>query len=177
MNKMTEKINVGVIGCGYWGPNLIRNFLNNKGCGQLQACDVDESKLARTQSRYPNITLTSDCDGLLSSTDIDAVAIATPVNTHFSIAQSALQNGKHVFVEKPFTFSSSEANQLIELAEEKGLTLMVGHSFEYPSFVSPVSPRSTFTKRAPRDFTCSSTAGRVSKASTRAPRRRAVAMA
>lgn len=131
MSKTSEKINVGVLGCGYWGPNLIRNFLNNKGCGQVIACDLDQSKLDLIQVRYPSLKVTQDCQRLLGSDQVDAVAIATPVNTHFQLTREALQAGKHAFVEKPFTASSAEARQLINLAQEKELTLMVGHTFEY----------------------------------------------
>jgi predicted dehydrogenase len=131
MNRTAEKIDVSVVGCGYWGPNLIRNFLNHKGFGQVIGCDTDKSKLERIQWRYPSVKVTSDYEDLLGSNQVRAVAIATPVNTHYQLARDALQAGKHVFVEKPFTSSSNEALQLIKLAEEKELTLMVGHTFEY----------------------------------------------
>lgn len=131
MNKTRTKINVGVVGCGYWGPNLIRNFLNNKECGQVIACDLDQSKLDRIQGLYPSLRATPHCEDLMGSNEVDAVAIATPVNTHFNLTRDALKAGKHVFVEKPFTASTIEALELIQLAEKEELTLMVGHTFEY----------------------------------------------
>jgi len=131
MYKTKEKIAVGVVGCGYWGPNLIRNFLNNKTCQQVIACDLDKSKLDRIQGRYPSLKVTSHYEDLMGSNEVDAVAIATPVNTHFNLTRDALKAGKHVFVEKPFTASTAEALELIQLAEKEGLTLMVGHTFEY----------------------------------------------
>ncbi|KPL19291.1 MAG: oxidoreductase [candidate division Zixibacteria bacterium SM23_81] len=131
MYKTKEKIAVGVVGCGYWGPNLIRNFLNNKTCQQVIACDLDKSKLDRIQGRYPSLKVTSHYEDLMDSNEVDAVAIATPVNTHFNLTRDALKAGKHVFVEKPFTASTAEALELIQLAEKEGLTLMVGHTFEY----------------------------------------------
>lgn len=129
--KISEKINVGVVGCGYWGPNLVRNFLNNKGCGQVIACDLDPSKLERIQGRYPAIKVTPRSEDLFGSNQVDAVAIATPVKSHFQLARDAFRANKHVFVEKPFTTTSAEAEELIRLADEKGLILMVGHTFEY----------------------------------------------
>ena len=131
MHKTSEKIGVGIVGCGYWGPNLIRNFLNNKNCGQVICCDLDQTKLEQIQGRYPSLKLTPHYQDLVGSNQVDAVAIATPVNTHFQLARDALQAGKHVFVEKPFTCKAAEAQELIELAEKKKLTLMVGHTFEY----------------------------------------------
>jgi len=131
MNRTSEKIDVGIVGCGYWGPNLIRNFLSHKGFGQVIGCDLDQSKLERIQQRYASVKVTSDYEDLLGSNKVGAVAIATPVKAHYQLARDALQAGKHVFVEKPFTSSSAEALQLIKLADEKNLTLMVGHTFEY----------------------------------------------
>jgi predicted dehydrogenase len=128
---MSRQIDVGVIGCGYWGPNLIRNFLSHQGYQRVIGCDLDQSKLERIEERFPAIQVSSSFEELLAQDDLDAVAIATPVNTHHRLAGDALRAGKHVFVEKPFTASSAEAEELIELAADRGLTLMVGHTFEY----------------------------------------------
>jgi predicted dehydrogenase len=131
MEKQSGKIGVGIVGCGYWGPNLIRNFLSHKGYGRVIACDLDASKLEHVRSKYPSIEVTTRFEDLLKKDDVGAVAIATPVNTHFQLARDALEAGKHIFVEKPFTASAAEANELIDLAEDKECVLMVGHTFEY----------------------------------------------
>ena len=130
-------IKIGVIGCGYWGPNLIRNFNNTPGCEMVICCDMQDERLERIKSRFPGIKTTKKHEDLLNS-DLDAVAIATPVWTHYPLAKSFLEAGKHVFVEKPLTPSSEECLELIELAEEKGLTLMVGHTFEYTAAVNKI---------------------------------------
>ncbi len=126
---MSKRIDVGVVGCGYWGPNLIRNFLSDKGYHKVIGCDLDEAKLERAQGNFPAIEITTHFQEVLDKTE--AIAIATPVNTHYQLARDALQAGKHVFVEKPFTASSAEAEELIGVAADRGLTLMVGHTFEY----------------------------------------------
>jgi predicted dehydrogenase len=128
---MSKRIDIGVVGCGYWGPNLIRNFISDKGYRNVIGCDLDETKLARAQERFPALRVTTRFEDLLEKNGTDAVAIATPVNTHYQLAREALQAGKHVFVEKPFTASASEAKELIKLAGDRELTLMVGHTFEY----------------------------------------------
>ena len=130
-------IKIGVIGCGYWGPNLIRNFNNTPGCEMVICCDMQDERLERIKSRFPSIQTTKKHEDLLDS-DLDAVAIATPVWTHYPLAKSFLEAGKHVFVEKPLTPSSEECLELIELAEEKGLVLMVGHTFEYTAAVNKI---------------------------------------
>ncbi len=132
-----HKINIGVIGCGYWGPNLIRNFYNLPQCEMALACDLDEKKLARMQGLYPGVSVTQNVEELLNS-DIAAVGIATPVNTHFPLAKACLNAGKHVLIEKPITRSSDEARELIALAKEKNRVLMVGHTFEYTASVNKI---------------------------------------
>jgi predicted dehydrogenase len=124
-------MNVGVVGCGYWGPNLIRNFYENKNCDRVSCCDVDAAKLQKMKTRYSAITVYSNFDEFLSDENLDAVAIATPISTHFPLAKSALLAGKHTFVEKPLTATAQEARELIEIAEANSLVLMVGHTFEY----------------------------------------------
>ncbi len=130
-------IKIGVIGCGYWGPNLIRNFNSLSSCDMQICCDMQEDRLSRIQSLFPNVLTTNNHEDLLHS-DLDAVAIATPVWTHYPLAKSFLEAGKHVFVEKPLTRSAVECQELIELAESKGLILMVGHTFEYTAAVNKI---------------------------------------
>ena len=106
---------VGVIGLGYWGPNLVRNFLSTPGVERVYGCDLDEKRLAFIKSRFPAVEITKDTDFVLRSADIDAVAIATPVATHYPLAKKAIENGKHVLVEKPLTASvNTKAEFLIK---------------------------------------------------------------
>ncbi len=126
---------VGVIGAGYWGPNLIRNFIQlNRSTVKLVA-DLDTARLKHMQALYPSIETTTDYKKLLVDEEIEIIAVATPVHTHFRFASEALQAGKHVFVEKPLAASSDEARQLVVLAEEHGRKLMVGHTFIYTAAV------------------------------------------
>jgi len=127
-------LKIGVIGCGYWGPNLIRNFVEIPNSDVVAVADLDEKRLSFIQSRFPQINLTRDYHDLFSM-ELDAIAIATPPATHFKIAKECLEKNIHVLVEKPMTLDSQDALQLINRAEEKGLTLMVGHTFEYNSAV------------------------------------------
>jgi len=124
-------MNVAVIGLGYWGPNLLRNLYESRACDKIIACDLDQKKLDRMKMRYPTIEVETDYKKILADDTVNAVVIATPVSTHFPLAYESLSAGKHVFVEKPFTHSSEAAEKLIELAEKKNLTLMVGHTFEF----------------------------------------------
>lgn len=128
---------IGVIGCGYWGPNLIRNFKNTPECEMVIACDMQEDRLKRVQKLYPGVETTNKHEDLLDA-DLDAVAIATPVWTHYPLAKTFLEAGKHVFVEKPLTHSAEECEDLIHIAKERGLTLMVGHTFEYTAAVNKI---------------------------------------
>ena len=130
-------IRLGVIGCGYWGPNLIRNFRNTLDCHMVVACDVQEEHLARVRKLFPGIKTTTNHQDLFDE-DLDAVAIATPVWTHFPLAKAFLEADKHVFVEKPLTHSSKECSELIHIAEERERTLMVGHTFEYTTAVNKI---------------------------------------
>jgi predicted dehydrogenase len=124
-------VRVAVIGAGYWGPNLVRNLIENPLCTDVTVCDVDAERLRRILRRYPGVCVTTDPAEVFASTKIDAVMIATPPKTHFELARETLRHGKHVFVEKPFTLSSEDAVRLIALAEERKQVLMVGHTFEY----------------------------------------------
>ena len=125
---------IGVIGSGYWGPNLIRNFVEIPTSKMVAVADLDEGRLAYIQSRYPQIQTTKDYHDLFEL-DLDAIIVATPPATHFAIAQECLENNHHVLVEKPITLDSNDAKKLIQLSEEKDLVLMVGHTFEYNSAI------------------------------------------
>jgi predicted dehydrogenase len=123
-------INIGVVGCGYWGPNHIRNFDELPEANLTTVCDLDENRLQKLQTKYPYLETTQDFTALLQNS-VDAIVIATPVNTHYQLAKEALLYDKHVLIEKPITASSQEALELIELAEKHNLVLMVGHTYEY----------------------------------------------
>jgi len=125
-----DRIKVGVIGCGYWGPNLIRNFVELPGSEVVTVVDLREDRLAHIKSRYPKVTITKDYRDLFNM-PLDAVTVATPPSTHFRIARDCLKHGRHVLVEKPLSLDSRHAEELIETAQARGLTLMVGHTFEY----------------------------------------------
>jgi predicted dehydrogenase len=131
-------ISVGIIGCGYWGPNLIRNFVENERASLRWICDVDAHRLREFGRRYPSAHTTPDYCQLLSDPQLDAVVIATPVATHYEFVKAALQAGKHVLVEKPFTTSMRAAEELIRLAETHGRTLMVDHTFVYTGAVRKI---------------------------------------
>ncbi len=131
-------LNVGVVGCGYWGPNLVRNLAENRLCRRLSLCDLDAGKVERLLLRYPGATPFDRYDDMLAQPDLSAVMIATPLSTHFDLAKRALLEGKHVFVEKPFTASSEQAIELISLAEERSLSLAVGHTFLFSPPVTKI---------------------------------------
>ncbi len=126
---------VAVIGCGYWGPNLIRNFRDHHEVEVKIICDLDPERLKIASNLVPGVELTTDSEVVFQAKDIDIVAIATPVNQHYDLALKALNTGKHVLVEKPFTKTSEEAVELIQLAERKDLTLMVDHTFLFTGAV------------------------------------------
>lgn len=131
-------LNIAVIGCGYWGPNLIRNFYSIPECKLKLACDVDESRLAHMSRLYPGIKTTNNVDSVINDAEVDAIAIATPVRYHFEMARKSLLAGKHTFIEKPMASSVKECEELIELAEKHNLTLMVGHTFIYSPAVRKI---------------------------------------
>lgn len=131
-------IRIGVIGYGYWGPNVVRNLCGLDGCRVAAVCDKNPTALKQAKQTYPNLPATSDCSELLASAEIDAIAIVTPVWTHFELAKAALENGKHVFVEKPFTSTTQQAEQLIELAERHNLKIMVDHTFLFTGAVRKI---------------------------------------
>ena len=125
---------IGIIGAGYWGPNLIRNFHSIKEVASITVCDFDEERLEYIKSKFPNITTELDYKKLLDK-NIDAVVVATPVGSHYQIAKEALLSGKHIWVEKPFTAKSNHAEELIKIAEENDLRLFVDHTFLYTGAV------------------------------------------
>lgn len=134
---MSEELSVGVVGCGYWGPNLIRNFHGLSDCNLKAVCDMSKSRLAHMKKLYPDVRTETDFDALLGE-DIDAVAVATPVSLHHSLAKKSLLAGKHTFIEKPMAATVDECEELVALAEEKNLTLMTGHTFLYSSPVRKI---------------------------------------
>lgn len=124
-------IPVGVIGAGYWGKNLIRNVNESKASSLEVVCDIDEAKLDRMKRRYPGVQTTTEFSDVLSNENVAAVVIATNVHSHYELAKKAMESGKHVFVEKPMADSVKRAEELVELADKRSLTLMVGHTFLY----------------------------------------------
>ncbi len=131
-------INVGIIGYGYWGKHILRNF-SSHGETQVRAlCDSNTQALERARQGFPGLDVYSDCEALLASADLDAVAIITPSETHYDLARTCLQQGKHVFIEKPFVATESQANELINLAEQKHLTIMIDHTFLFSSPVRKI---------------------------------------
>ena len=131
-------IRVGIIGYGYWGPHIARNFHAADDCEVTVICDKSPAAHQRIRRAYPNVKATCDVSEVLNSPEIDAVAVITPVWTHFELAKAALENGKHVFVEKPFTSTTAQAEQLIELAAKKRLTIMVDHTFLFTGAVKKI---------------------------------------
>jgi predicted dehydrogenase len=131
-------MNIGVIGYGYWGPNVVRCFISHEDVRVVAVCDGDPKARKRFRRDYHNIDVVGESKEVLSSPEVDAVAIATPVNTHYALARKALQNGKHIFVEKPFTSSVPEAERLIDLAEKKKLRIMVDHTFLFTGAVRKI---------------------------------------
>jgi predicted dehydrogenase len=128
---VNEPIRVGVVGFGYWGPNLVRNFVEHEGAEVAYVCDRDQAALDRATRRFPWLRTTTAYDLVLRDKDVDAIAIATPVSTHGCLAGDALRAGKHVLVEKPLASSAAEALDLLELARRRDLVLMPGHTFLY----------------------------------------------
>src|SRR5882672_6791595 len=128
-------ITVGVIGYGYWGPNIVRNFFSASDCKVKSVADGRPERLATLAKTFPGIQGVKDAEDIINDSEIEAVVIATPVFTHFSLAKRALQNGKHVLIEKPMTSTVAEAEELINLAAQKGLTLMADHTFLYTGAV------------------------------------------
>ncbi len=132
-------MNFGVIGFGYWGPNVVRNLTTLEGSQVLAIADLDAGARQRAQRAYPSIHVTADPREVLTSTKIDAVAVISPVWTHYELTKAALENGKHVFVEKPFTINTAQGEELIEMAEKRNLKIMVDHTFLFTGAVKKIS--------------------------------------
>ncbi len=126
---------IGVVGLGYWGPNLVRNFSAAEKVDSVVACDVDRRRLQSIGKKFPTATLEPDMERLFSDDSVEALAIATPVSTHFQLAKEAMENGKHVLLEKPLAATTAEAEYLVNLAAKKGVVLMVDHTFIYTAAV------------------------------------------
>jgi len=131
-------IGIGVVGYGYWGPNLVRNFAQRDGAKVIAVSDLDRDKLALVERRHPGVTTTTDFNDLLADSRIDAIAIATPVQSHYDLALRTLRAGKHVFIEKPLAQTSDQVRHLIEEADRRNLTLMVDHTFLYTPAVQKI---------------------------------------
>ena len=131
-------LNIGLAGCGYWGPNLVRNFNFLSECNVKKICDLDPKRLEHLKSLYPTVETSSEFDDVIKDKDIEAIVIAVPVRFHFEMAKKSLEAGKHTFVEKPMAFSVAECKELIEISEKKKLTLMVGHTFIYSTPVRKI---------------------------------------
>jgi predicted dehydrogenase len=132
-------MNFGVIGFGYWGPNVVRNLASLDGSQVLAIAEMSPSARKRAQRAYPGINVTPDASDVFLSAEIDAVAIVTPVWTHYELAKASLENGKHVFVEKPFTSNAAQGEELINLAQQKNLKIMVDHTFLFTGAVKKIS--------------------------------------
>jgi predicted dehydrogenase len=131
-------VNFGVIGYGYWGPNIVRNLSSLEGSQVAAIADLSATARVRAQKAYPAIQVTADPMEVIRSTKIDAIAVISPVWTHFELAKAALENGKHVFVEKPFTSTAAQGEELIELAQRKNLRIMVDHTFLFTGAVKKI---------------------------------------
>jgi predicted dehydrogenase len=134
----SEIVRFGIVGYGYWGPNVVRNLDQLDGSRVVAVCDQSPNSLKRVARAYPHVALSSDSAELISSPEVDAVAVVTPVWTHYELAKAALQNGKHVFVEKPFTSNAAQAEELINLAAQKNLRIMVDHTFLFTGAVKKI---------------------------------------
>jgi len=129
---------IAVVGLGYWGPNLVRNFISSGAVDGVICCDLIQPRLERIKKQFPMVELCSSYDDVLTRSDVDGVVLATPVSSHHPLGMRALEAGKHLLVEKPLTVSTREAEELLESADEKNLTLMVDHTFVYTSAVRKI---------------------------------------
>lgn len=131
-----NEMKVGIIGYGYWGPNLVRNFMASEGCSVDMVADSRPERLKIVERLYPAVKTTTSGEDIMHDSSIDAVVIATPIHTHYGLAREALECGKHVLVEKPMTTSRAQAVELVDLADTKGRVLMVDHTFLYTGAVN-----------------------------------------
>src|SRR6267143_724314 len=132
---MSKNINVAVVGCGYWGPNLIRNFRSLPDCRLKVMCDLNQQRLKHLHQLYGEVECSTCFESVLADPGVGAVAIATAVRFHYAMAKASLLAGKHTFIEKPMASSAEECEELDHIAEEKGLVLMIGHTFLYSQAV------------------------------------------
>ncbi len=131
-------MNIGIIGLGYWGPNIVRNALAVKSIGRVVACDIDEAQLAKIKAKHPEAEITNSVDKLLSDSDIDGVVVVLPVDLHHPMAMKAIAAGKHIVLEKPFTSTVAQGEEVLEAADKKGLITMVDHTFLYTGAVRSI---------------------------------------
>jgi predicted dehydrogenase len=131
-------VNFGVIGYGYWGPNIVRNLANLEESKVVAIAEISPAARARAEKAYPGVRVTADASEVIKSPQIDAIAVVSPVWTHYELTKAALENGKHVFVEKPFTSNTAQAEELIELARKKNLKIMVDHTFLFTGAVRKI---------------------------------------
>ena len=129
---------IGIVGLGYWGPNLVRNFAATSGWTVKYACDLNEAQLAKMRAQYPSVTYTTDVSVLLNDPGLTAVAVATPVGSHYALAKAALERGKHVLIEKPMTSTTAEADDLMAIAQSRGVRILVDHTFVYTGAVRKI---------------------------------------
>ena len=144
---MSKPIKVGVVGCGYWGPNLVRNFNLLPDCQLKMMCDTSEERLQHLKSLYPEVQRARDYEFMLNGVGLDAVVIATSVKWHYPMAKASLLAGKHTFIEKPMASSSKECEELIAIAQKKGVVLMTGHTFLYSPVVRKITKRRAKARR------------------------------
>ena len=130
-NRVNKPIQIAIIGCGYWGPNLIRNFRFLPDCNVHTVCDIKDERIMHMKQLYPEVKTSKEFEAVVQNPDVDAIVIATPVRFHFEMAKAVLQSGKHVFIEKPMASSTAECKELVQLAETKNLVIMLGHTFIY----------------------------------------------
>lgn len=135
---MKKNITVGIVGYGYWGPNLVRNFRSIPDCRLKAVCDLSEQRLKQMRSLYPEVNGETEFAKLVNDPEIDAIVVATSARLHFPMAKAALEAGKHVLIEKPMACATSECEELIALSKQKGLTIMVGHTFLYSAAVRKI---------------------------------------
>ncbi len=135
---MKKLLTLGVVGCGYWGPNLIRNFRSLPDCRLKTICDISEERLKHLKSLYPEVEAETKYENMLADSSLDAIVVATSVRHHFPMAKAALQAGKHCFIEKPLASSVAQCEELVDLAKKNGLILMVGHTFLYSPAVRKI---------------------------------------
>ncbi len=128
---MNKPVKIAVVGCGYWGPNLVRNFRSFSDCQLIDVCDTSQTRLDHMRALYPDLVTHRSLEAMLAGPDLDAVVIATPVHQHYKLAKQCLSAGKHALIEKPMAATSAQCRELADLACAQGLTLMVGHTFLY----------------------------------------------